>query len=126
MVFPDFMKNRNFINPVADAIRNKDNYWSNTRIFGNIWGEVDFMKDLTFRTSFGIDYTGNYSYSMSKKDLEFSESPGANGLTEEAGFNFRWVWTNTLTFNRTFNEVHKLNLLVGTEAVRDEIGRAHV
>ncbi|OLQ21125.1 SusC/RagA family TonB-linked outer membrane protein [Tannerella forsythia] len=113
----------NFINPVADAIRNKDNYWSNTRIFGNIWGEVDFMKDLTFRTSFGIDYTGNYSYSMSKKDLEFSESPGANGLTEEAGFNFRWVWTNTLTFNRTFNEVHKLNLLVGTEAVRDGLGR---
>ncbi len=113
----------NFHNPVATAIRNKDNYWSNSRVFGNIWGEVDLMKDLMFRTSFGVDYTNNYSYSMSKKNLEFSESAGVNGLTEESGFNFRWVWTNTLTFNRTFNEVHKLNLLVGTEAVRDGLGR---
>ncbi len=113
----------NFHNPVAIAKRNKDNYWSNSRVFGNIWGEVDLMKDLMFRTSFGVDYTNNYSYNMSKKDLEFSESSGTNDFAERAGFNFRWVWTNTLTFNRTFNDVHKITALVGTEAVRDGLGR---
>jgi TonB-linked SusC/RagA family outer membrane protein len=114
----------NWQNPVALLTRNKDNYYSNSRIFGNLWGELDLMKGLSYRTSFGIDYTNNYSYRMSKKNLEFSESPKTNDLEESAGFNFRWVWSNTLTYNTTFNNVHKLNIILGTEAIRDGLGRS--
>ena len=103
--------------------RNKDNYWTNSRIFGNLWAEADLFKGLTFRTNFGLDYTNNYSYRMDKKNLEFSESPGTNNLEEISGFNFRWVWTNTLTYSTVFKDVHKLNVLLGTEAIRDGIGR---
>jgi TonB-linked SusC/RagA family outer membrane protein len=114
----------NWQNPVAILTRDQNNYWSNSRIFGNVWGELDLMKGLTFRTSFGLDYTNNYSYRMSKKNLEFSESPKTNDLEEQAGFNFRWVWSNTLTYNRTFNNVHKLQVILGTEAIRDGLGRS--
>ncbi|WP_165154087.1 TonB-dependent receptor [Parabacteroides sp. ZJ-118] len=114
----------NFENPVARQERNRDNYWTNSRVFGNLWAEADLYKGLTFRTNFGLDYTNNYSYRMSKKNLEFSESPGTNNLEEASGFNFRWVWTNTLTYNAVFNDVHKLNVLLGTEAIRDGIGRS--
>lgn len=113
----------NFQNPVAIQERNKDNYWTNSRIFGNLWAEADLFKGLTFRTNFGLDYTNNYSYRMDKKNLEFSESPGTNNLEEISGFNFRWVWTNTLTYSTVFKDVHKLNVLLGTEAIRDGIGR---
>jgi len=113
----------NWANPVAGLIRAKDNYWSNTRIFGNIWGEADLYKGLTFRTSYGLDYTSNYHTRMDKLNYEFSESPGTNNLEEQSGFNFRWVWTNTLTYNATFNEVHKVNVLLGTEAIRDGLGK---
>lgn len=113
----------NWQNPVAIQERNKDNYWSNSRIFGNIWSEIDLMKELMFRTSFGLDYTNAYSYYISKKNLEFSESPGNNHFQEAASFNFRWVWTNTLTYNKVLEDVHSLNVVLGTEAIRDGLGR---
>ena len=113
----------NWENPVAIQVRNKDNYWSNSRLFGNIWSEIDLMKELMFRTSFGLDYTNAYSYYISKKNVEFSESPGTNHFQEASSFNFRWVWTNTLTYNKVFQDVHSLNVLVGTEAIRDGLGR---
>ena len=114
----------NFQNPVAIKKREIGNYWTNNRIFGNLWAEADLWKGLTFRTNFGLDYTNNYSYNMNKMNPEFSESPMENSLEERSGFNYRWIWTNTLTYNATFNEVHKLNVLLGTEAIRDGLGRS--
>ncbi|MEZ7948436.1 MAG: SusC/RagA family TonB-linked outer membrane protein, partial [Macellibacteroides fermentans] len=113
----------NFQNVVAQQKRNADNYYTNSRIFGNLWGEIDFMKGLTFRTNFGMDYTSAYQYRMSKKNLEFSETRGTNDLFEQSTFNFRWVWTNTLAFDTKFGEDHSLKVLLGTEAIRDGLGR---
>ncbi|MDD2246952.1 MAG: TonB-dependent receptor [Proteiniphilum sp.] len=113
----------NFINVVAQEYRNKDNYWSNSRVFGNFWGEVDLLKELMFRTNFGVDYTNSYYYRMSKKNPEFSESPGTNNLQEGSSFNFRWVWTNSLTYSKIFDDIHSINLILGSEAIRDGLGR---
>lgn len=113
----------NFQNPVANQIRNKDNYYSNSRIFGNLWAEADLYKGLTFRTNFGLDYTNQYYYRMNKNNPEFSETTGQNDLEEVSKYNFRWVWTNTLTYSATFHELHKLTVLLGTEAIRDGLGR---
>ena len=114
----------NFQNPVAIRERNKDNYATTQRIFGNVYGEADLWTGLTFKTNFGIDYRNDYSYSMTKNNPEFSESGGQNNFYESNYFNYRWVWTNTLSFSRTFNEIHSLNILLGTEAIRDGLGRS--
>lgn len=114
----------NWQNPVAIKEREKDNFWSNSRIFGNIWGEVDLFKGLTFRTSYGIDYRNNYSSRMDKLNLEFSESGGQNNLEVVSGYNFRTVFTNTLNYRVTLNGAHKLTVLLGTEAIRDGLGRS--
>lgn len=111
-------------NPVAIARRNSQNYWSNGRVFGNVWGEIDFWKDIKYRSNFGVDYTNRYYYRMEKKDPEFSESMNRNNFEEGAGFNFRWVWTNTVTYTHSFKEKHNLNVLLGTEAIRDGLGRS--
>ena len=113
----------NWQNPVAIMERQKNDYWTNTRLFGSAWAEVDILKNLTFKTNFGIDYITNYSYAMSKKNLEFIESPKTNNLDEVSGFNIRWVWSNTATYQKTFNDIHKLTVLLGTEAINDGIGR---
>jgi TonB-linked SusC/RagA family outer membrane protein len=114
----------NWSNAVATMERQHGDYWSNSRIFGNVWTEIDLYKGLTFRSSFGLDYINNYSYRMGKQSPEFSEGGGGQSrLTEEAGFNFRWVWTNTVNYTQTFNEVHRVTALVGTEAIRDGLGR---
>lgn len=113
----------NFQNPVANQKRNKDNYYTHNRIFGNLWAEADLYKGLTFRTNFGLDYTNGYSYRMNKNSPEFSETTGQNDLEEISEYNYRWVWNNTLTYTATFNDVHKLTVLLGTEAIRDGLGR---
>jgi len=113
----------NMQNAVSILKRNKDNYHTQNRIFGNIWGEADLYKGLTFRTSFGIDYNNSYNYSMSKKNPEFAETSGQNSFSENNYFNYRWVFSNTLTYDTKFNDVHALKVLVGTEAIRDGLGR---
>ena len=114
----------NFQNPVAIQRRNADNYYTHNRVFGNVWAEIDPLPQLTYRTSFGLDYTNAYSYRMNKKNPEFSETRGQNDLDEKSSYNYRWVWTNTLTYNHTFAELHKLTALLGCEAIRDGLGRS--
>jgi len=49
----------NFQNPVANQVRNKDNYYTRNRIFGNLWAEADIFTNGTLYTS----VTGNrYRY----------------------------------------------------------------
>ena len=113
----------NWQNPVAILTREKDNYWSNLRAMGNVYAEIDLMKGLTFKTLFGVDYTNAYHYRMNKKNLEFSESGKQNDFEEGASFNFRLQWSNTLTYRTTINDVHKLGVMLGTEYIKDNLGR---
>src|SRR5206468_10278267 len=49
-------------NPVATRYFAKDdkaNYWD---VFGNAWAEINFHKNLTFRTQFGVSLTYHYFY----------------------------------------------------------------
>ena len=111
-------------NRVALLTERKDNFEQNTRLFGNVWAEIDFLpkKELTFRTSFGFDYTTGWAYAMSKSMPELGYHV-QNYFDESTSFNTRYVWTNTLTYDKTFNKVHDLNVILGTEAIRDGIGR---
>ena len=113
----------NWNNPVAQMYREKDNYWTNSRMNLSAWVEADLIQGLTFTSRYGIEYTNGWSYRMSKMNLEFSESPRNNNLEEVARFNIRTVWSNTLTYRTIFNNIHRLTALVGTEAINDGFGR---
>lgn len=116
----------NFYNPVAILYRNKDNYHTHQRLFGDIWAEADILPNLKLRSQFGVDYTRSWHYSMGKKEPEFSEysfATGTNTFSEQSAFNIRWVWSNTLNYSLEFARDHKINALIGTEAIKDGIGR---
>ena len=103
-------------NPVAmqeRTVNNKSNSWS---MIGNIFGEVDFLKHFTARTSFGGTVENYYFYSFTPTPYENAEgNTNANSFSENAGYNSLWQWTNTLTFNNTFGQ-HSLKVLLGSEA----------
>ncbi|HEY9341677.1 MAG TPA: TonB-dependent receptor plug domain-containing protein, partial [Hanamia sp.] len=46
-------------NPVGQLDRAKNNSSKNIKVFGNLYAEVDIMKNLTARTSLGFDYQSN-------------------------------------------------------------------
>ncbi|WP_432713796.1 SusC/RagA family TonB-linked outer membrane protein, partial [Pedobacter sp.] len=105
-------------NPLAFLYRAKDNVNKSNFFFGNIYGEVDLIKGLTARTSFGVRYENYNGLTIRYPNLEFSEGNNSNNLNEFQGYTTEWTWTNTVTYNTIFNEKHRLNLLAGTEAIR--------
>ncbi len=109
----------NASNPVADAERGLNNKGYDLGVFGNVYAQVDFAKYFAIRTSFGGTIDNFYYYSFGYHTYENAENNGSNSFNENAGFNRSWTWTNTLTFNKIFNEAHSVKVLVGTEAIKN-------
>ncbi|MCK7556477.1 TonB-dependent receptor [Chitinophaga sedimenti] len=102
-------------NPLAMLYRAKDNVQKRNFFFGNVFAEVDIIKGLTAKTSFGLRYENYSGMSIGYPNLEFSEGSNANSLSENSGFNKDWTWTNTLTYKLN-RDKHALTVLLGTEA----------
>ena len=98
--------------------RNKDNKNKNSRLVGNLYADIKFFEGLNFKTAFGVDYINKYSRKYSEKYQEINVMNAISSLTNRNAWNFNWVFTNTLTFNRTFDK-HSLNVLAGMESLRN-------
>jgi TonB-linked SusC/RagA family outer membrane protein len=82
--------------------------------------EVDFLKNFTLRTS------GQYSWNSSKS-TSFSDANSRSYLTDpvNTGINgsignsesYSYQITNTVTYNKTFAEKHKVTALAGNEII---------
>lgn len=111
-------------NPVANLYRQRDNKNNSFSIFGNVFGEVDIIKGLTFRTSYGLDYNNRFERNIVYQTYERSENVNTTQLGQQVTSNTTWTWTNTLTYDKTFGS-HNIKLLAGYEAVKS-VGRGQV
>jgi TonB-linked SusC/RagA family outer membrane protein len=96
------------------------------RFQANVVGELRPITWLTIRSSFGIDKnnfrstTYGYKYLNTGPENIFITEGGnqlrnRSSLTTEESQGSRWVWDNTATFSKKFDQ-HNFNLLVGTTA----------
>ncbi|AKD56327.1 TonB-dependent receptor [Spirosoma radiotolerans] len=106
-------------NPVALLYRNKDNIQKEIRLFGNAFAEVDILKNLTARTSFGIDYNLFNFKNYTIRDIESAEARGSNSLQTNNNYEWTWTWYNTLTYNMAIGDRHRFNVIVGTESIKN-------
>ncbi len=99
-------------NPYATIFRNKDNKTTSENILGNIFIEVELPYYFKFRSSLGFHYD-------IQTDLNFS-FPVPTSTIPQNNFNESWgkfnslTWTNTLSFNKNFND-HYIGFLAGCE-----------
>ena len=110
-------------NPVSIMRRTHNNVGNDYQIQGNIFAEVDIIRNLTARTQFGgtIDNYNNRFFSYTAyENGENNANP--NSFTEQFGFNSSWTWTNTLRYGYNYQK-HTVNVLVGSEAISN-YGRA--
>ncbi|WP_375324133.1 SusC/RagA family TonB-linked outer membrane protein [Flagellimonas sp. GZD32] len=103
-------------NPVAEAYRQKDNFAKTFRVFGDIYATVDIFDGLQFKTSLGGSIRAFNDRSFRALIPESSEPISTNTLTENDQDTYEWVWTNTLSYNKSFGD-HSINALVGIEAL---------
>ena len=67
---------------------------------GNVWGEVDFLKHFTIRTSFGGLINNQYSWAYTYHTYENAENNGSNAYNEASSYNNYYDWVNTLTYTQ--------------------------
>jgi len=106
-------------NPLGKLYRNKDNKSNNIRVFGNLYTEINLLKDLKFKSNVGINYTTFKSSIFNPTYTEPNAHRSVNDLTITNRVNYDWVWTNTLNYAKTFNEKHTINVLLGVESVEN-------
>lgn len=105
-------------NPVADLFRNRDNRNYAWRLLGNVYAELDLLKSLTLRSSFGVDYTTAYLENFVARTYERFANISSSAYTERNDWANNWTWTNTATFQKTFANEHALKVIVGSEAIQ--------
>ena len=100
-------------NPLAD-IEYTNNQSRGFRSVGNMFTEVELMKGLSFRSSFGVDF--NFAEGRSFSPV-FFVSPQQQNVINDLNINtFRglnWLWENTLNYNFDLGEDHRFSLLGG-------------
>ena len=110
-------------NIVADADRGGDNRQQDVRVLGNVFLDAKIFDYLSFRTTFGGSFTNGYNTGWTGATYERSENLITSAYNNNAFFSSDWVWTNQLTFNKTFGS-HKILAVAGYEAVKFGIGRS--
>ncbi|MDQ2178440.1 TonB-dependent receptor [Marinifilum sp. D714] len=105
-------------NPLGDAakVRNKA---ISQNIYGSVYSELEILKDLKLRTAINInlnnDRTSNYtpSYTSNAKFYEVYYSEPGGRLYKQRNDGYAIAFENVLTYNKTFNDVHKFNAMAG-------------
>jgi TonB-dependent starch-binding outer membrane protein SusC len=107
----------NGVNPVASQVRAKNSVATDIRLFGNLYAEVDILKNLTARSSFGGSVQYGHNTQFTSLNLESSEPRPSNNYSENSFWVSDWVWTNLMTFKKSVGQ-HSVNAMGGIEAVK--------
>ncbi len=109
----------NFANPKAslDWFNRKSKGHSVT---GSVYGEYKFLKNFTFRTSFGITRGVYQSRNYVRKDsLTTVQFARTSNLSRDTSNETKWVWDNTVTYEKVFNK-HRVKALAGYSSSEDK------
>ncbi len=110
------IENITFWNPQPLLDQNYSNT-ENNRFLGNVYGQIKPIKEVTLRSSFGIDYLNTDNKNFYTKLIGDGFANGGTAFST-FGKNKRWTWTNTLQFDKVFAEDHSVTLLAGAEQQR--------
>ncbi|MQY78688.1 MAG: SusC/RagA family TonB-linked outer membrane protein [Bacteroidetes bacterium] len=106
-------------NPVMLLEINKWDKRRWTKTFGNVYAEVLPIKNLLFRSSFGIDWTEVNNRDIQRKYTAGFLSRSTNSLDNYRSTDFDWVWSNTLNYQLEYQN-HRASFLAGMEAIKED------
>jgi TonB-linked SusC/RagA family outer membrane protein len=84
---------------------------------GNVFANISVIEGLELKSTFGFNYTDEDNRDIGYVEKATSERGKYDGLTEVANWGLQWSWSNTLTYDKTFGDIHDLTAMIGTEAI---------
>lgn len=120
-------------NPLA-IVHFTDDKRNRFQTFGNVYAEFALLgdKSLKLRTNLGADirfmhnkiFAENYGDSNISNPADVFYGMGRNnrpnGLNEDRGQDVTFTWSNTINYVKTFNDVHSVNVLAGSEFIKNK------
>ena len=110
--------NKNDGNPYGTMMMNRYNQSKSTSVDANVYVQIEPIKNLKFKTIFGLNYGGS-NYRSFTPIYKFTPQSG-NGITkvnQSNGNGTSLVWTNTLTYDFNIKE-HHISALLGSETTK--------
>jgi TonB-linked SusC/RagA family outer membrane protein len=99
-------------NPVA-ATDGSDRDYNNTRLLGNVFAEISFLKNFTFRSNLGADYQmGVYDYFLDPFRTSYGRARQGIGINNTDLRNY-YIIDNTLSYSKS-SEASAFTALIGT------------
>ena len=105
-------------NPLARLTRNKDNRYTYWRMFGDAYLNVNPLKGLNFKTTFGIDYSQKMQRIFTYPVTEGTVATTTNAVEAKQEHWFKWMWNALATYNMEIGQ-HRADFLLGTEINRE-------
>ena len=99
-----------YANPVASA-KEQVRESKMLRVLGNMFGEWEFVPNLTAKVSIGTDLVNTKFDTFIPSNI--FESNGIAVATINGGYTTNWLNENTLNWNKKINEDHSFSLLGG-------------
>ena len=108
-------------NPYGAMMTNTNNKTQNMTVTANAYAELEFIKNLKFRTTLGVKYdSNNYrSFSPLYHFSIYSLNDTRTGVSQSASDGLGVTWTNTLSYNVRLGE-HNIDAMIGYEVYRTE------
>jgi len=102
-------------NPIGKATLNK-NQTNGYNIIGSIFSELDVLKDFHFKTNFGLQLNIWDDRSWDPRHAWPAAPQTLASLFEKYSKSLTWLWDNTLTYNKVFDNKHSVSIMAGTSA----------
>lgn len=82
---------------------------------GNVYLEVNPIKELKFRTAFGFRASSNFSRSYTPEyQLTGTNYKDYDSVSQSADVSTNWTWELTANYKKTFAQAHTVEALAGT------------
>lgn len=106
-------------NPYA-AMMTNNSLNRNQKLLGDIYAELQPIKNLKIKSTFGVNYySGNYrSFTPLYQFSIYSYNNDHETVNQNMNSGTTLTWTNTVGYDFKINEDHSFNVLLGSEAVR--------
>ena len=106
-------------NPIRLTDNIADDKHEHWRIFGSAYLEVEPLKNLVLRSTFGVNYFHENNSEFIPKWQEGSRTVDINELTVWNNRQFNWTWTNQAQYSFDIQK-HSVTALVGMEAKKEK------
>lgn len=116
--------NEKQINPMGFLYyEHSQNLRKDNRLSGNLYIELQPIKGLKFRSSFGIHLDmSSYRKFVPVYDLGPEKFCNENVTTQQFSLGNKWLFENTLSYDCTLRESHDFNFLLGMSAEKSGLG----